>query len=294
MERFVFFNTDNASVLHYADYLRDFESIQKLAMDSYSLLQTTSFALKSIFYSEKLICFAKDPNHPLAVTLEFSENVTTEQDGSSFAEQMLQLFMQQFGHILNSKVSRKSFKAYNKSLKLIIDQVLEPIMEKIADFTKADFLYLSFLKTAEKIRENLAVNNTKTSFFSPSSSMNTDIMGMDRLPKSQNLEIKKKYPFILEREMIETTPQQLFYRLYSKDQGISPQVISIINTTALLANELILMEKDELQMMELCLGNFFIKAVKYNEMLLVVSVKDQTPSISQVKQLYSWAKFLIV
>ena len=292
MERFVFFNTENASVLHYIDYTRDFDAIQKLAMDSYSLLHTTSFTLKSISHHDKLICFAKDPNHPLALTLEFAENVTTEIDGYNFAELMLQLFMQQFGHILNGKVSRKSYKSYNKSLKLIIDQVLEPIMEKIADFTKADFLYLSFLKNIEKSGDNLGVN-TKTSFLSPSSSMNTDIMGIDRQPRSQNLEIKKNYPFIIEREMVGNSPQQLFYRLYSKEQGISPQIVNVINTAAVLGNEMMEMEKDELQLMELCMGNSLIKAVKFNEMLLVVSVKDQVPSMKQVRQLYNWAKFLI-
>ena len=288
MERFVFFNTDNASVLHYADFLRNFDAVQNLALNSYTFLQTSNFSIRSIYWKSRLICFAKEPNYSLALTIEFAEDSTTEEDGYQFAVHMLQLFMQQFGHILNGKLSRKSFKSYNKSLKLIIDQVLEPIMEKIADSSQAEFLYVSFLKSVNA-PESLAVN-TKGSFMSPSSSVNTDILAM---PKSSNVEIKKKYPFILEREAVNNSPQQLFYRLYSKEKSISSQVVAVINSAAVLAHELMEMEKDELQIMELCLSSKVIKAIKYHEMLLVISVVDRTPEVKQVRQLYNWAKFLI-
>ena len=144
MERYVFFNTNSGEVVHYRDYVGPSE-IMKLAFESCILLRTTDFAIKSI-YKDKLYCFANDINHPLALTLEFSNEITTEEEGYQFAVSMLQLFMQQFGHILAGKLNKNSFKLYRKSLHMIIDQYLEPIMEKIADDSKAEFLYLSFLK----------------------------------------------------------------------------------------------------------------------------------------------------
>jgi hypothetical protein len=286
MERFVFFNTDNASVLHYVDFLRDSDVILRLAMNSYTLLQMTSFALKSIFQNSRLFCFAKDPNHPLAVTIEFAEDSTSEEEGHRFAVHMLELFLQQFGHILNSRLNKKSFKAFNKSLRLLVDQLLDPIMEKIADSSGARFLYVSFSKKMQSA-ESLAVN-TKGSFMSPSSSVNTDILNV---PKTSSSEIKKKYPFVFDG--VKSNSQLQVYRIYSKEAAVSHQVVAAINSSAVLANEMMEFEKDELQVIEFCMKTEVVKALKFNEMILVVSVTDMPPDMKQVKQLYYWARFLV-
>lgn len=284
MERYVFFNTNSAEVLHCRDY-QGSSDIMKLAFESYSLLQITDFTLKSIC-REKLYCFAKDLHHPLAVALEFSEGSTTEEDGYLFAVSMMQLFMQQFGHILTGKFNTNSFKTYRKSLLMIIDQYLEPIMEKIADDSKAVFLYLAFLK-----RNREKPGTEKSLFLSPSSSVNTDISSIE---KAANSNLKKKYPFVMEKEALISSPRQLFYRLYSKESAITPQIVSLLNIIANQANEMLEFAKDDLQVMNFCFGQSEIHAVKYEEMLLVISSPVCAHITTQVKQLYSWARLLIV
>ena len=206
---------------------------------------------------------------------------------------MMQLFTQQFGYILAGKFNTNSFKSYRKSLLMIIDQYLEPIMEKIADDSKADFLYLSFLKQSERNREKTGDN--KGSILSPCSSMNTDISAIDKMRDgAAGSTLKKKYPFVMEKDQTLSSPRQLFYRLYSKENTITPQIVSLINTTASQANEMLEFARDELQIMSFCFGRSEIHAIKYEEMLLVISSPACTQITTQIKQLHSWARLLIV
>ncbi|OMJ76375.1 hypothetical protein SteCoe_24276 [Stentor coeruleus] len=290
MERYVFFNTDSASVLHYRVFAGSSDII-KLAGDSYSLLQTTNFSLKSIF-KDKIFCFAKDPDLPLAVTLEFSKDSTTEEVGYSFAVHMLQLFIQQFRDILNGECKMSLFKPYRKTLQDLIDQRIEPFMEKITNHCKADFLYWSFIKRSDRGSES-TMKKDHSGLFS-SNSVNTDISGIDKAAKS-TLSVKKKYPFAIQKDVSISSPrQQLFYRLHSKEGVVTPQLIGMINSAAALANDLLEFEKDELQSMEFCFSHSRIQVLKYQEMLLVISHNSSSPPISYIKQLYCWARVLSV
>jgi hypothetical protein len=287
MDRYVFFNTNSAEVVHSRDYSGSSDTMN-LALESYGLLQITDFNLKSIF-RDKLFCFAKDPYYPLAVTLEFSEDSTNEEDGHQFAVSMLQLFIQQFGQVLNGKFSSNSFKTYKKSLQMLIGQYLELIMEKIADDTKANFLYLSFIRNSEKNNETVS-HKEKSFLLSPFSSANTDLSGIEKASQS----FKQKYPFVMGKDQSVHSPKQVFCRLYSKENAISPQIVNIVNASAAIANEMLQYEKDELQTINFCFNRSEIQVIMYEEMLLVVSADCFVSIKSQIKQLYSWAKLLVV
>ena len=167
--------------------------------------------------------------------------------------------------------------------------------QRNADFflTSCINLYLSFLKNNEN-RDESQLGKEKNLMLSPNSSVNTDISAIDKMNRSITSGLKKKYPFIMEKDQNINSPRQLFYRLYSKENSITPQIVSIINTTATLADEMLGFEKDDLQIMNLCFNHSEIHAIKYEEMLLVISSPASTPITSQIKRLYSWAKLLIV
>ncbi|CAG9323735.1 unnamed protein product [Blepharisma stoltei] len=296
MKRFLFFHTESAHVIYFKDYNTETADEHRLAFESYSLLITTDFELRSI-ESEELFCFAKARGKPLAITIVFGKGTTTKEEGCGLAESMIQLFVQQFGHRLNEKLPISSFRTFQTTLKPLLDSYLESEMKKFSEATgNIPFLHLTMLHSViahQRASKNKRVESV--SITSAASSLNTDLSAIEKAPRilvSQTL--KRKYPFDESKQQTSFVfPRKNFQRIVHRDEPPNEELIEAISVLAAIASDLLGLEKDSLQSIWLPMNKTNILALRFQEMLLLLADPNQVPRNSMMQGLHDWARLLV-
>lgn len=252
MKRYLFFHTQSAHVIYHKEYHNTAADDQRLAFESYSLLITTDFEMKSI-EADELYCFAKHKELTLAITIVFGKGITTKEEGYQLAVSMLQIFVQQFGHRLIEKLPMSVYRSFQSTVKPLFETYLETAMKKFSEsLGNIPFLHLTFLYTATlNTRASRDKRLESISFASAASSLNTDISAIEKAPRilvSQAM--KRKYPFgDAKQTQTFVTPRKCFFRIVHRNDPPNEQLIESLTVLASLASDLLGLEKDSLRHM---------------------------------------------
>lgn len=191
MERYLFFNTHTAQVIEYRDFAPVSDK-QKLAFESYSLLQNSNFTLKSI-KAEELYCFNYRTELGIAVVCVFAKTIPQE-DGSSITEAIFELFLQHFASQLGRKFVKSELKQFKKSVQIYFESYLSDYIEGLSVEKNISFLHIVVVITPEQLDE---VRRSADHFSILANSLISDTniatASFDRVRYSNNT-FSKRYP----------------------------------------------------------------------------------------------------
>lgn len=264
MERYLFFNTHTAQVIDHKDFAPVSDK-QKLAFESYSLLQNSNFTLKSI-EAEELYCFNYRTELGIAVVCVFAKTFSQE-DGSNTTEAILELFLQHFASQLGRKLLRNELKPFKESVRMYFESYLSDYIESLSRGKNISFLHIVIVVTPENLDE---VKRSTDHFAILANSLvsdtNTATASFDKVRYSNNT-FNKRYPLSsrhsdgkVKKLLFSFIPDQIYI-----DDSFTENLFEMIVTST----EAIEAQNDSFCKFSMKLNGKTLRAAKKNELTII-------------------------